>query len=279
MNQSVAETRERLRKFSNSYTFAKVMGDNPDLCKRVIERILGIEIKDLVMVSSEETFTFIEEKGIRCDILASDSNTYYEVEMQSYSDPDLDRRMQYYESAMTVRSAKKGMPYAKIPPRVLIMICTYDHYEGGRSFYSFSTRCNEDYEIVQNRGTTDIVINASTIDSNLPEDLANLLRYVQNGAVNQNDSLVCDLDIAIDEALRDESWVSFVNTFEIEAINREYRIAQKSREEGREEGLSIGIRSINELVAEGILTPEQGAERIEQMRVEAAQAAEFCDHL
>lgn len=57
------------------------------------------------MVSSEETFTFIEEKGIRCDILASDSDTYYEVEMQAHSDPDLDRRMQYYESAMTVRSA------------------------------------------------------------------------------------------------------------------------------------------------------------------------------
>ena len=264
MDQSKAATRERLRKFSNSYTFAKVMGDNPDLCRRVIERILGIEIKELVMVSAEETFTFIEEKGIRCDILASDSDTYYEVEMQAYSDPDLDKRMQYYESAMTVRSAKRGMPYAKIPPRVLIMICTYDHYEGGLSFYSFSTRCDQAYEIVQKRGTTNIVINASTIDPALPEDLANFLRYVQNNVIDQSDDLVCDLDSAIDEALRDESWVSFVNTFEIEAINREYRIAQKSREEGR-------IEEINNLVAEGLLTPEQGAKRIEHIQTQMEQ--------
>lgn len=166
------------------------------------------------------------------------------------------------------------------------MICTYDHYEGGRSFYSFSTRCDQAYEIVQNRGTTNIVINASVIDPDLSQDLANFLRYVQNNVVEQSDDLICDLDSAINEALRDESWVSFVNTFEIEAINREYRIAQASREEGlkegfdvgREEGLSIGIRNINDLVAEGVLTPEQGAERIEQMKKEAAQAGGFDSH-
>lgn len=59
------------------------------------------------------------------------------------------------------------------------MIRTYDHYKGGLSYYSFSTRCNEAYEIVQDRGTTNIVINTSIIDPNLPEDLAKFIRYVQ----------------------------------------------------------------------------------------------------
>lgn len=270
MNQSEATTRDRLRKFSNSFTFAKVLGDNPDLCKQVIERILGVEIKDLVMVSAEETFSLIEEKGIRCDILASDSDTYYEVEMQAYSDSDLDRRMQYYESAITMRSARKYMAYAEIPPRVLIMICNYDHYKGGLSYYSFSMRCNEAYEIVQDRGTVTIVINASVIDPNLPEDLAKFIRYVQNNEVDQSDKLVCDLDSAIDEAIRDESWVSFVNNIEREMINREYQSKREGRIEGR-------IEEINKLVTDGILTPEQGAERIESIKAEALEArVEIC---
>lgn len=101
---------------------------------------------------------------------------------------------------------------------------------------------------------------------------------MQNGAINQSDELVRNLELAVDEALRDESWVSFVNTFEIEAINREYRIAQESHEEGVAIGRAEGrVEEINALAAEGLLTPEQAAERIARIQnEETAKLSEFC---
>lgn len=51
----------------------------------------------------------------------------------------------------------------------------------------------------------------------------------------------------------------------------EVRSERKGREEGREEGIDIGrIQEINALVDEGILTPEQAAERIKRIEAEVA---------
>lgn len=99
------------------------------------------------------------------------------------------------------------------------------------------------------------------------QDLENLLIYVQNGTVDESDILVRDLNKAVAKAVRDESWVSFVDRYEMEIRAAEVRSERK----GREEGIDIGrIQEINALVDEGILTPEQAAERIKRIQAEVA---------
>lgn len=133
--------------------------------------------------------------------------------------------------------------------------------------YSFHTRCDDDHEIVQNRGTTNLVINTSTIEPNLSEDLANFCQYVQNGVVAATDDLTADLSSAVDEAILDEQWVSLVNRYDFDMVNAEYQGEQRGR-----------IEEINNLVAEGILTPEQAAERIERIRHnETSRVGESCE--
>lgn len=269
MNQkrSTFSVVNQLKKFSNCYTFAKVMGSNPDLCKRVIERILEIEIKDIEMVIPEANLPRIEERGVRCDVLAYNSDSYFEVEMQTYTEPALGKRIHYLDSMVSTLSAEKGQAYNEMTDRVIIFICTYDPFSKGFTRYPFSLTCDRDHEIVLETGTAIQVINASTLEPDLSQDLENLLIYVQNGTVDESDTLVRDLNKAVAKAVRDESWVSFVDRYEMEIRAAEVRSERK----GREEGIDIGrIQEINALMDEGILTPEQAAERIKRIQAEVA---------
>lgn len=262
-------TLEKLKKFSNSYTFAKVMSSNPDLCKRVIERLLGIEIQDLEIVTPEADIPRVDERGVRCDVLASNQGGYFEVEMQTYSERALGRRIHYLDSMIETLSTEKGQVYLEIPNRVIIFICTYDPFEKDLSLYPFKLICERDSEIVLETGSTILIVNASTCEEGLSKDLENFLQYVQNGTIESSDGLLNDLNQAVAKAIRDESWVSLVNRIDMEKRVAEIYAAQKAHEEGLEEGIDIGrIQEINDLVSEGLLTSEQGAQRIERLKSE-----------
>lgn len=281
MNKQQPLTVKDLSKFSNSYTFAKVMGSNPDLCKRVIERLLGIRIKALEMVSSEETIVQVSNKGIRCDVLAYNSDTYFEVEMQTYDEKHLGKRMEYYASLIEALASEKGETYDEIPLRVIIFICTYDPYGKGLAYYPFSARrCDRDFSIALDTGTSMYVFNTVSTEPDLSPELANFLSYVQNNMVDETDRLICDLHTAVDKALYDEDWVRLVNRYDFDMKNAKNRGRREGLEEGLEQGIEQGIdlgriKEIEALISEGILTPEQGAERIaaiqEQIKAEIVE--------
>lgn len=276
MKRSKPYTVKDLSKFSNCYTFAKVLESNPDLCKQVIERLLGIQIKHIEMINSEETIARINEKSVRCDVLAYNSDAYFEVEMQTTIERNLRHRIHYYDAMITTLASEKGMPYANITPRVLIFICTYDPFCRGLSHYPFSTTCDRHPDITLDTGTSIHVFNAYTLEPDLSQDLENLLAYVQNGKVAANDSLVNDLNSAVDKAIRDEDWVKLVNRYDFDIINAEQRGIDIGRAEGvdigRAEGVDIGrIDAIESLVTQGLLTRNQGDEQIAKIRQESLQ--------
>lgn len=189
------------------------------------------------MVNSEETIVRVNEKSIRCDVLAYNSDTYFEVEMQTSDKPHLGRRIEYYASLISTLASTKGESYDDIPLRVIIFICTYDPFQHGLSYYPFSTRCDRDYEIVLDTGTSVYVFNTATLEPDLPQDLENFLAYVQNGTVNNNDELVSGLHDVVDEAVLDEEWVKLVNRYDFDMINAKH----EGRREGLEEGLKQGL--------------------------------------
>ena len=84
----------------NSYMFRLVMEKN-NLCKPLIERILGIKIKSLSYVEPEKSFEAkLRTKGIRLDLFVIDEDgVAYDIEMQmdnSYKQ-FLGKRSRYYE--------------------------------------------------------------------------------------------------------------------------------------------------------------------------------------
>lgn len=102
---------------------------------------------------------------------------------------------------------------------------------------------------------------------------------MQNNIVDEADELVCELHTAVDKALYDEDWVRLVNRYNFDMIKAKNRGKREGLEEslaqGREEGIDIGrIKEIEALISEGILTPEQGAGRIERIRAEVGMGVD-----
>lgn len=67
----------------DDFLFAKVMSDR-EVCRRVLEKILGIPIRKVVLPTTQRTINILfEGKGIRLDVYVNDNKgTIYNVEMQ-----------------------------------------------------------------------------------------------------------------------------------------------------------------------------------------------------
>ena len=98
------------------------------------------------------------------------------------------------------------MKYSDMSETFIIFICTFDPYKKGLPFYTFDTKCNEidlpEYDDKAHK----IFFNTTASLSNLPQSMQNMLRYINNGKVN--DSATETLDKEIKEARLREEWRS-----------------------------------------------------------------------
>ena len=150
-----AITRWNKLTLSNNFMFRLVM-EKQELCKKLIECILGIKIKSLSYVEHEKSFEAnLQSKGIRLDLFVIDEDgVAYDIEMQmdnSYKQ-FLGRRTRYYVSLMDNKALKKGDKYSKLRKSYVIFICTFDPFDRGLAKYTFNAICNEDHSLVLDDG-------------------------------------------------------------------------------------------------------------------------------
>ena len=79
--------------FSNQYVFAKTMGNNAELCAKLVERVLGRKVKDVRFAHSEHALTSIAGRSVRLDVLLEGAEEVIDVEMQSTISADLPKRV------------------------------------------------------------------------------------------------------------------------------------------------------------------------------------------
>ena len=82
----------------DNFMFQKVMR-NKRICKATIERLLDIQIKDIVYLEEEKTMNLtLDGKSIRLDVYVNDEKgTVFNVEMQTSKDmEELVKRVRYY---------------------------------------------------------------------------------------------------------------------------------------------------------------------------------------
>lgn len=95
----------------NTFMFRLVM-EKQELCKPLIERVLGTKINTIVYAEPEKSFEAkLASKGIRLDLYAVDENgVAYDVEMQMSGDLKefLGKRSRYYVSLMDNDALKKA---------------------------------------------------------------------------------------------------------------------------------------------------------------------------
>ena len=179
----------------NNFMFRLVM-EKQELCKKLIECILGIKIKSISYMEHEKSFEAnLKSKGIRLDLFVIDEDgVAYDIEMQmdnSYKE-FLGRRTRYYVSTMDNNALKKGERYSQLRKSYVIFICTFDPFGRGLAKYTFNAICNEDHSLVLDDGVTRVFINTEGDRHRISKELASLIGYISTGEVT--DDYTKDLD-------------------------------------------------------------------------------------
>ena len=248
-------------KFTDDFMFTKVLENNLELCRRVLELILDVKIESVSISERQKSIEILpESKGIRLDVyVADEEGTVYNIEMQTKLRKELPKRSRYYQGMIDLNLIERGAKYNELKRSFVIFICLKDPFEKNRPIYRFENICIQDKSVLLNDEAVKIFINAAGDLQGVSEEFASFLKYLKNGVV-QNE-LVQMIENEVEKARKHEEWeVEYMTLF-----LRDQENYDRGREEGREEGRILMLVS---LVKDGTLTVYSAAEKA-NMSVEA----------
>ena len=212
--------------------FCTVLSNSED-CREFLQRILGIEIEEIVVVGTQVSMkSNFHAKGVRLDVYAKDKKgNAYDIEMQTTKMRELPLRSRYYHSEMDSYQIAAGEKYGNLKYSIVIFVCNFDLFAKNRSVYTFESICREDTEIhLQDKRKT-IFININGSREGVPKELAHLLDYLKTKT--PTDGFTERLEQRVVEIRRDTEWRDGYMTLEMK-MDEKY-------EQGLEEGLTKGI--------------------------------------
>ncbi len=165
----------------DNFLFQKVM-QNKRICKRLIEKLLGIKVKNITYPESEKSIDVsATQKSVRLDLyVETDEGVILDIEMQTTdsADSELPKRTRYYQSMIDLDVLSKGKDYEELKQSYVIFICTFDPFGHGRKQYTFSYRCQEQERLELGDKTTKMFLNAKGTIGEVDKDIDSFLAYV-----------------------------------------------------------------------------------------------------
>ena len=148
-------------KFTNNFIFCKVLENNLDLCKELLELILKVKIKKVVLADKEKTLDVTPDgKSVRFDVYVEDAaGTVYDIEMQVTAKRNLPKRSRYYQSMIDLNSISKGAKYNDLRKSYVIFICMFDPFGKDLPIYTFRNKCVEEPKLELGDDTAKVFIN------------------------------------------------------------------------------------------------------------------------
>ena len=237
--------------FTDDYMFKLVLLKK-DICIRILERILAINIRDIQYLDDEKSLKFrYDSKGIRLDVYTEADGTIYEIEMQvkQLRTEELAKRTRYYQSMIDLDMLKAGCKYKTLKPIFIIFLCTFDPYGQGRHMYTFRNLCVEDSALEMQDAATKIFLNSKGTMNDVTPEVKSFLDYL-NGILSQDD-LVKKIETEIQEVKKDrEKEVSYM-TYEMKLDEMREEGHKEGRKEGRREGENKLARLMSLLLSAG----------------------------
>lgn len=238
---------------TENFLFEKVM-HNKRICKRLIEKILGITIQSIEFPEAEKSISIRRDsKSVRLDVYVTDNTgRVYDIEMQCTNplDDELIRRTRYYQGMIDMDLISKGHNYTELNSTYIIFICTFDLFGLGRPTYTFRNLCLEDTNLELNDGTTKLFLNSTAVIpyespdtfpySDLDDDIFYFLQYI-NGHAPQG-KFVNTINEEVAKVKKNKEMEKSYMTYAME-IERRERIARNiGIEEGMKKGIQKGIK-------------------------------------
>lgn len=229
--------------FSDDFMFCKVLENNKELCRELIELILDTKIRIIENVSRQKPIEITPDgRGIRLDVCMQGDDTVYNLEMQNTDKKDLQFRARYSQSMLDLDMMERGSEFRELKNSCIIFICAFDPFGARLSKYSIKQTIVEAPTQEYNDGTLKVFL--STLPDargEISEGLRDFLRYV-NGSAPAS-PFAKRLEAAVQQARSQAGWRK-----EYMLIEEKYRdYLKEGRAEGREEGREEGRHMIQEL--------------------------------
>jgi len=209
---STAEESWESLTLANNFIFCKVMENNPDLCKHLLELLLHIEIDHLEPPQAERTFQeSISSKGVRFDVYAKSENRIFDIEIQTVKKKNLPKRARYYQSVIDVSNLNSGVNYKNLKDTYVIFICLMDVFGKGLPVYSFENICAEDRETKLNDRAFKIFFNAENCDKIESEEERAFFNFLKGKSAD--DSFTRHLEEKVSLAKKNLEWRNQYMTF------------------------------------------------------------------
>lgn len=221
---------------SNDFLFGKVM-KNPELCKEMLELILGVEIERLEYPEAQKAIDEDKDgRGVRLDVyVKSQKGEIFNIEVQASDTKELPKRSRYYSGMIDLQELNKGETYWNLKQSYVIFICTFDLFGKGRHKYTFENLCLEDKEIGLGDETAKIFLNTEGTEEDISRELKAFLDYV--GGRKSESRFVKKLDEEVNRAKQNREW------------RREYMTLLMRDRENLEKGIQQGIGQGEERLA------------------------------
>ena len=258
INSSADETEQQLEQkwknatIANNFIFYKVMQNNEDVCKELLEILLQIKIDHIVMHTEETIEIDYDKKGIRLDVYAEGSDKAFDLEMQSTDKRELPERARYYQGVLDVQALSSGADYKDLKDNYVIFICVPDIFERGLAKYTFENLCLENTEIKLNDRAYKYFFIASNYDKILDERQKAFLKLVMSPKATGTDSFTEKVTKLVEEAKLNTQWRK-------QFMEWEREMARKFREGKAEGELLKAVADAVLIVKKYKATPESAA--------------------
>ena len=225
---------------SDNFLFQKVMR-NKRLCKKLIEKILQIKIRDITYPEEEKTIQMgMDAKSIRLDVyVEDDKGTVYDLEMQTTSGPkqELPKRTRYYQGMIDMNLIEKGEDYEKLNPCFIVFICTFDPFQRGLPMYTFTNLCHEDGEELGDE-TTKLFLSSPNYEKAHDVELRDFLQYVEKKVAEG--VFAKELDQEVQRVKNEEETRREYMTLAMEIKRQRAEAREEALAEGMEKGMEKG---------------------------------------
>ena len=216
--------------------FSQVM-KNKEICKEVIETILGIKVGKIEFLTSQHEIEIApDSKTIAMDVYLRDEKKIINVEMQTGHRLELPKRSRYYQAAADIDNTPPSGLYSEMRDNYVIFICTFDPFLQGKAFYKFENICLDcEQPLRLNDGTYKIFLNTSAKDLTLLDrELKLFYDYICNGEIDSR--LTKRIDSSITKIKKDKETRRKYMTY----TTRMAEAKSEAREEGIKYGIAIG---------------------------------------
>lgn len=258
-------------RFTDDFLFCKILESNEALCRELLELILKIRISRMVYTSKQKTIELTSDgRGIRLDVyVEDDTQTVYNIEMQTTTQKNLPKRSRYYQGMIDLNLIERGSDYKELKKSYVIFICLTDPFGKGLHIYTFENQCKELLGLSLGDETTKVFINAAGIADDVSADMKAFLDYLTGKSVNND--FVNRIEKEVSKARTHEEWrLEYMTLLQRDRQNRE-----EGRIEGRAEGIVAGqLQQLNSLLEKGIITLEEAYGEVkDQMTLEEFEIA------